>query len=319
MSDSSRRPLSLAEEAQILELYESGLSCEKIAPLVGRCSSSVSNVLRRCGAAVRGEHHGSASHAGQLRRWGYSSWQAMRQRCFNPKCPKYKDYGGRGITVCDEWRHSFKAFIGYIGQRPSLQHTIDRYPDNNGNYEPGNVRWAVPAQQGRNRRNTHLVETEAGIVPVVDAAEAVGIKYSTAIGRINRGHAGAAILAPKRITPTQCAGDPKCTRKPICKGLCGLHDQRRRKASKPRVWGSAAHLARLAANTRKSAVVRLTKQKAEGRGRFALLPLIESEVTVAQIANVVGKKPNAVRMLLSKLECEGLAQRVGGGKWRRCG
>jgi len=80
----------------------------------------------------------------------------MMQRCYNPKAPNFKYYGGRGITVCDEWRDSPEKFITWAesnGHSPEL--TLDRYPDKNGNYEPSNCRWATRKEQNRNtRRNT---------------------------------------------------------------------------------------------------------------------------------------------------------------------
>lgn len=82
----------------------------------------------------------------------YSAWVGMQDRCNNPKCTGYRHYGGRGISVCQEWQDSFLAFLEHVGPRPSPKHSIDRYPDNNGNYEPGNVRWATWSQQMRNRR-----------------------------------------------------------------------------------------------------------------------------------------------------------------------
>lgn len=69
----------------------------------------------------------------------YAAWRNMISRC-SPTYRQYKDWGGRGITMCDEWRQSFIAFFEHIGPRPSPEYTVDRI-NNDGNYEPGNVRW----------------------------------------------------------------------------------------------------------------------------------------------------------------------------------
>ena len=74
----------------------------------------------------------------------------MRQRCSNPKAGKWSYYGGRGITVCDRWS-SFKNFLADMGRRPGAGYSIDRI-DNDGNYEPGNCRWATQGEQRRNSR-----------------------------------------------------------------------------------------------------------------------------------------------------------------------
>lgn len=99
----------------------------------------------------------------------YVSWAAMRQRCYDPARANYKYYGGRGIIVCDRWRNDFSAFLADMGPRPSSKHSIDRI-DPNGNYEPGNCRWATQSEQCRNQR------TRADVTRV----EAFGIRLTVA-------------------------------------------------------------------------------------------------------------------------------------------
>lgn len=84
----------------------------------------------------------------------YSVWNTMKFRCFNNNAPNFKDYGGRGITVCDEWKNSFQAFYDCVSKLPHFGeegYSLDRI-NNDGNYEPDNVRWATRTEQNNNRR-----------------------------------------------------------------------------------------------------------------------------------------------------------------------
>lgn len=95
----------------------------------------------------------------------YKTWQSMISRCYQPKCSSYPTYGGKGITVCDEWLGTkrklsggdgFARFVADVGDRPSSEHTLDRI-DNARGYFPDNVRWATSAEQAINRNTTKLV------------------------------------------------------------------------------------------------------------------------------------------------------------------
>lgn len=109
----------------------------------------------------------------------YNSWQAMWQRCTNPKAPKYARYGGRGISVCDRWR-DFVDFLEDMGVRPDGT-TLDRI-DGDGNYEPGNCRWADWHEQAANRSNTKLTEDDVdwvmrnrGVLTQAEMARRLGV------------------------------------------------------------------------------------------------------------------------------------------------
>lgn len=113
----------------------------------------------------------------------YQIWLTMKQRCHNPKNKRYPLYGARGITVCQEWRKSFQAFLDYLGPRPSKSLQLDRI-DNNKGYEPGNVRWATQVQQVRNRRNNKRYSFQGKNLLIVEWAEETGIPLAVLRSRI---------------------------------------------------------------------------------------------------------------------------------------
>jgi hypothetical protein len=117
----------------------------------------------------------------------YRSWCALVKRCTSPQDPNYPSYGGRGITVCERWQNSFENFLADMGRKPSQQHSIDRI-DNDGNYEPGNCRWATRSEQSRNRRDRILVTFNGRTMFLCDWSAKTGISVGTLHYRLyNRG------------------------------------------------------------------------------------------------------------------------------------
>ena len=118
----------------------------------------------------------------------------MIRRCHMPSDRTYPGYGGRGISVCDRWRFGdggatgVECFYADMGDPPFAGASLDR-EDNDGNYEPGNCRWATDKQQARNRRSNHKIEWEGETICFVELSEKVGIKPQTLRGRIRRGDA----------------------------------------------------------------------------------------------------------------------------------
>jgi len=116
----------------------------------------------------------------------YSAWQRMRNRCLNKKSKRYKDYGERGIKICDRWLESFENFLEDMGRRPTKDHSLDRI-DNNSNYGPNNCKWSTRTEQNRNRRNTQRLTYKGETKTIAEWSEEFGIKYDTLHGRIEKG------------------------------------------------------------------------------------------------------------------------------------
>lgn len=116
----------------------------------------------------------------------YYTWSSMIQRCTNENNIHFDAYGGRGISVCAEWRAAFEPFLEYIGTRPSDAHSIDRI-DTNGNYEPGNVRWAVKEIQSNNTRSNVYLTYAGRRQSVAQWSRETGIGASTLAQRVRLG------------------------------------------------------------------------------------------------------------------------------------
>ena len=128
------------------------------------------------------------------------SWRGMLARCYSRTHHAYARYGGRGIAVCERWRASFEAFLEDMGPRPSKRQSIDRI-DNDGDYEPGNCRWATPRQQARNRRNNREITWRGETRTVAGWAEVLGLSKHALRHRLEAGWSIERVLtAPPRQT-----------------------------------------------------------------------------------------------------------------------
>lgn len=116
----------------------------------------------------------------------YYAWIDMRRRCHDPSRPNYPRYGGRGIQVCERWYASFADFYGDIGPAPSKRHMLDRI-DNDGHYEPGNVRWSTALDSTNNRGVTKRVLVNGTMLTTAEAAKALGCSDNALRGRLRRG------------------------------------------------------------------------------------------------------------------------------------
>ncbi len=151
-----------------------------------------SGATQSCGclAKERSEERKKKNGVKSMRLYGV--WSAMKGRCNNSNDYHYRDYGGRGITVCREWNDSFNAFKdwaiknGYDENAPKGSCTLDRI-DNNGSYTPQNCRWVSMKVQGRNRRTTRFITVNGATHSIAEWSELTGINLHTICKRINLG------------------------------------------------------------------------------------------------------------------------------------
>jgi hypothetical protein len=154
--------------------------CDKVVVANGMCDKHYRRV----------KQYGSPEATKRPHDWGkrtshplYKLWHGMIRRCSDPKHKDYHRYGARGVSVCDRW-YDFWLFLDDMGERPSVNHSVDR-TDPNGNYEPGNCTWATPAEQARNKRNSVITKELADEIKrrakkgqsVREIADKVGLSY----------------------------------------------------------------------------------------------------------------------------------------------
>ncbi len=128
----------------------------------------------------------------------YSVWRGMINRCYNKNLISYKDYGGRGITVCDRWKNDFISFYSDMGQRPNNKHTIERINNELG-YTPENCKWATSYEQARNRRSNINLTCNGITKCLQDWSDENGLSASTIRRRLNRMTEGEAIRTPSLV------------------------------------------------------------------------------------------------------------------------
>lgn len=131
--------------------------------------------IRSCGCF----HKATVSTHGATNTPEFRVWTNLKDRCLNPNSRPFKYYGARGIGLDERWL-KFENFLEDLGQRPSAKHSIDRI-NNNGNYEPGNCRWATSKKQQNNRSNTVMLEADGVRMPITEACRLFGIKNRCSI------------------------------------------------------------------------------------------------------------------------------------------
>lgn len=140
---------------------------------------------KSCGCASTERLASFRRKHGQTRTRAWNAWVAMIRRCHEQNHQDFKYYGGRGITVSEEWRNSFQSFLSSVGPAPTDKHTIERI-DNSRGYEHGNCRWATRTEQCRNQRKTHYLTFRGVTRPLPEWSELTGIPSSVIYDRVNK-------------------------------------------------------------------------------------------------------------------------------------
>ena len=140
---------------------------------------------KSCGCLQREKAASFNKRHGMSRTPMYERWCNIKRRVYDEKCPSYKDYGGRGIKVCDRWLESFENFYEDMGDPPSEKYSIDRI-DNDGDYCPENCRWATDREQSCNTSRNRILTHRGASKTMTEWCEIYSIRYSTVYDRITR-------------------------------------------------------------------------------------------------------------------------------------
>jgi hypothetical protein len=171
--------------------------CECGKEFVTYIGSALSGHASSCGCykmektmAIGGKNktHGQAGRRGEFKK-EYRAWLSIKDRCENTECNVFEYYGGRGISICQRWLgpNGFSNFLKDMGSCPPDKDSVDRYPNNNGNYEPTNCRWADAKDQANNRRSCRLIFFNGETLNLTQWAERAGMNSHKLAKRLKRG------------------------------------------------------------------------------------------------------------------------------------
>lgn len=179
--------------------------CSRKCFFVNRYTSVPTGICGLCSSADVAESHPTRckdcvtkTYTRRPRLKEYSVWSAMKDRCSNPNNKMFKNYGGRGISVCERWKTSFEAFLEDMGPRPGSKLSIDRI-NNDGNYEPSNCKWSSWAEQQKNTRRNHLLTLNGETHTLTEWAKLLDVKRSNIRWRIRAGLPIEQVLSPEKL------------------------------------------------------------------------------------------------------------------------
>lgn len=177
--------IELAERKNNAIVWKCRCDCGKITNVI--TANLTSGRVKSCGCLKDEKLIQRSTTHNQRHTKLYEVWKSIKQRCFNPNNISYKNYGGRGITICDDWRNSFSSFYEWSIQNGySDKYSIDRI-DNNGNYEPSNCRWVTRVIQANNTRTNKYITINNVTKSLADWVRTTNLSYNCVKTRLDCG------------------------------------------------------------------------------------------------------------------------------------